>query len=159
MIVCKHRASLEKMRTFNILILSVLLINCKAKYAGTIPMYMDEFILTTQERTFELNNNLTGNMIRFQPSYDCMNDTIAYTSTSIIKLASGDTVTVYSPCEQQPFEPGALLTVEKSNLDRRLIQQTKREIIEQFPKKHPNYPYWECISCKYPNTIGTLKAR
>lgn len=147
------------MRTRHILILTLLLISCKVKYAGTIPMHMDEFILTTEERTFELDNYLTGNLIRYQPSYECTNDTIAYNSTSIIKLENGDTVTVYSPCEQQAFEPGTLVTVEQPDLSGRSIQQTKREIIEQFPKKHPNYPYWECISCKYPNTVGVLKAR
>lgn len=120
---------------------------------------MDEFILTTEERNFQLENSLTGNLIRFQASYDCTNESIAYNSTSLVKLMNGDTITVYSSCLQQQFESGIPVTVEKTDFNRKTIQQTKREIIKQFPKRHTNFPYWECISCKYPNTIGTIKTR
>lgn len=141
------------------LILVLHLIGCRAKYAGFIPMYQDEFIGTTNERSFELTESLTGYIIRFQPSYDCKNDSIINNSTSIIRLDNGDTVTVYSPCQLDSFEIGSLVTVEPASLHDRSIQQTKRVVIKQFPKKHQNYPYWECISCKYPNTIGKVVAQ
>ncbi|WP_422360905.1 hypothetical protein [Reichenbachiella sp.] len=138
--------------------MTLILISCKVKQAGFIPMHHDEFIETTAERSFELENSLTGDLIRYQPSYDCTNDTITYNSTYIIKLVNEDTITVYSPCDQQKLKLGAMLTIEKAKLDIGFIQQSKREIVQQFPKKHPNYPYWECISCKFPNTVGIVTA-
>lgn len=140
-------------------LLMLILFSCKAKYAGTIPMYMDEFILITKERSFQLENSLTGTLIHFQESYDCTNDSIEYNSTSLVKLMDGDTITVYSPCLQKQFKPGSFVTIEKTDLNGKTIQQTKREIIEQFPRRHASFPYWECISCKYPNTVGIIKTR
>jgi hypothetical protein len=122
-------------------------------------MHMDEFIGTTEQRMFQLENSLTGKLIRFQPSYDCTNDSIAYNSTSLVKLTNNDTITVYSPCLQRNFELGIEVIVENIASNGTAIQLIKREIIEQFPKKHSNYPYWQCISCKFPNTIGQVNAR
>jgi len=118
-------------------------------------MYLDEYIFTTEERFFNLNETLTGIMISHQTAYPCTNDSIIYNSTSLIKLASGDTISVYTPCSFEDFNTGDNVMISSTSYNKDFIW-AKREIIRQFPKKSVNYPYWECISCKYKNTIGTI---
>ena len=144
---------------FSLSILIIFLTSCKSRYAGFIPVHTYEYILTNKEREFELEEIIKGTLIRFQPSYDCTIDSIAYNSTALIQMDNGDTVTVYSPCQQQELIAGIPITVEKPDTNGRRIQKNKREIIEQFPKQHLNYSKWEYISCKYPNTVGRIITR
>lgn len=121
-------------------------------------MHYDEFILTTEERKFELTHELEGILLNYQPSYECNVDSVAYNSVSIVMLENGDTITVYSPCQRTELKIGIMVSVKKGDLGNKKLV-TKREIIKQFPKKSPYYPKWECISCKYPNTVGMVVPR
>ena len=127
---------------------------CSPKHKGGIlPIFLDDYVQTTDERFFELKGELTGTLVNYQKAFECKDSTL-YNSTSIIKLASNDTITVYSPCLTTSFEVGKKVTVREIEFGKKIVGQ--REIYVQFPKKNKNYPNWLCVSCRYPNTIGAV---
>lgn len=141
---------------FCIVLLGIALAGCISRNrAGTLPVFMDPYILTTDERFFELSSHQTGTIIQHQSAFPCSIDSIIYNSTSIIKVASGDTITVYSPCLSIGFEPGAAVEIIPLAIDQ-AKSWNKREILRQFPKKSEHYPYYRCVSCPYKNTIGMV---
>jgi hypothetical protein len=144
------------MRSASIIILVLSIAGCAtSNKGGAIPMYFDEFIFTTEDRYFELSNELFGTVLDYQAAYPCIYDSIIYNSTTVVELETGDTITVYTPCCQDEIPYGSKVIVSPISYNHE-YRWTKREINKPFPKKSENYPYWECISCKYKNTIGKV---
>jgi hypothetical protein len=116
---------------------------------------MDEYVLTTHERFFELRQDFHGTVILNLISTPCTIDTIIYNSTTVVKLTSGDTITVYSPCNMTEFKKGDEVTITHIDYNKELFW-SKRDIFARFPKRSDHYPYYQCKSCKYDNTIGKI---
>lgn len=125
------------------------------KLGGVIPAHFDEYIFTTEERYFLLKENLFGTILKHQTAYSCDIDSIIYNSTSIVKLEGGDTLTVYSPCLMTKFDEGNKVNVEPVEFDSSK-DWTKREIYVQFKKGSYSYPLYQCLSCRYANTVGKI---
>ena len=90
------------------LILMFILIStssCNRKMGGAIPVYMDEYVSTTEQRRFELNQIMYGEIIVYQKSYDCNNESIIYNATAIIKV-DDQFFTIYQPCLYSEFSEG-----------------------------------------------------
>jgi len=120
-----------------------------------LPVFLDEFVQTTEERSFIIMDELTGIIIRHQIGYPCNNEKNIYNSTSIVKLNSGDTITIYTPCRLNDFHKNDQVIIRPMKYDT-TKGWTKREILVQFSKRSNNYPYYQCISCRYSNTIGEI---
>jgi len=132
-----------------------LLSNCSfAKRGGTIPVFMDEFVNTTVERRFELDIELTGQIIEFQKPYDCNNDSILYNVTAIVNV-DNEKFTIYIPCSQESFSKDDEVKISPIELTE--LDHSAREIYKPFPKDSKHYPYWECSSCKCRNTFGVIE--
>jgi hypothetical protein len=148
---------LENTNSLIQLILLFILIStssCNRKMGGAIPVYMDEYVSTTEQRRFQLNQIMYGQIIDYQKSYDCNNDSIIYNATAIIKVGN-QFFTIYQPCLNTEFAEGDEVVIRPLKLSEK--EYTTREIYKPFPKNSENYPYWECKSCKYKNTYGQIK--
>ena len=127
---------------------------CSSRHqSGALPAYMDKYVMTTDQRFFKLKGELTGTILNYQKAYECK-DSSLYNSTSIIKLQNNDTITVYSPCLTIGFKVGEKVNVKQVEYDKSKVGN--RDIYVQFPKDSKNYPYWLCISCRFPNTMGMV---
>ena len=128
---------------------------CKSTHVGgTIPVFMDEYVSTTAERRFNLTKEIEGYIIKYQKAYDCNHDFYKYNATAIISYDS-KFITIYDYCQQTEFNKGDKVKVKplaEVNKD-----WTVREILEPLPKFSENYSYWQCVSCKYNNTFGTIE--
>lgn len=150
---------LEKVNLLIQVVLLFILIftsSCNRKMGGAIPAYMDEYVSTTDQRRFQLNQTIYGQIIDYQKSYDCNNDSIIYNATAIINV-DNELFTIYEPCQTSGFAEGAEVVVLPLNLSDK--EYTAREIYKPFPKNSENYPYWECKSCKYKNSYGQIKLK
>ena len=142
--------------------ISILVLSCAcSRKACMLPMYIDDYTFTTEERYFTLNEPISGVVISHQIAYPCVNDSIISNSTSIIKLDSGDTITVYTPCFTEDLDTGDSVMISNSSYNKNFMR-TKREILRQFPKKSDLifYLFSFCISlsnaCIYCSLIPKL---
>jgi len=138
------------------ILLTLVIVSCSfGRKGGTIPVYQDQYVLTTNERFFKLEDTLFGIVLFHQKAYPCDIDTIICNSTTIIELVDGDTITVHTPCNIVELRSGDIVTITPLEYDQ-TKHWNKREILKQFPKKSQNYPYYQCISCLYKNTVGKI---
>jgi len=132
-----------------------ILLGCRSnKVGGTIPVYMDKYVSTTEERRIEIEDELKGYIIKYQKAYDCNNKDYKYNATAIVSVDS-ELVTIYDYCQQYSFKAGDKVKIKRAEIQN--SQWSIREIIEPFPKSSNNYGYWQCISCKYKNAFGNIE--
>ena len=133
----------------------IILFGCRSnRVGGTIPVFMDKYVSTTEERRIEIQEELKGHIIKYQKAYDCNNNEYKYNATAIVSVNS-EFITIYDYCQQYPFEPGDNVKINRAEVQN--PQWTIREIYEPFPKSSNNYGYWQCISCKYKNAVGSIE--
>jgi len=94
------------MQIANSIILCLILITLSScllnRKNGTIPVFLDEYVSTTEERRFELEEIIEGYIIKYQKSYDCNHKFYQYNATAIISYKS-NFITVYDYCGQAEF--------------------------------------------------------
>ena len=124
------------------------------KSGGAIPMLMDEYLSTTEERRFILTEDIKGLIVKYQKSYDCDHDYYKYNATAIIS-SNSEFITIYDYCQQKEFKPGDRVIIRRTQNVK--SDWTVREISEPLPKSSEKYGYWQCLSCKYPNAFGAIE--
>ncbi|MFT4536232.1 MAG: hypothetical protein ACI9P5_003608 [Saprospiraceae bacterium] len=138
-----------------IIILALTIQSCiSSSGGGAIPLLMDEFVSSTNDRRFELNGDLEGLIVKYQKSHDCDHEFYKYNATAIISI-NAELITIYEYCQQQNFKPGDKVRIKNPQTVN--AQWSIREINEPLPKSIENYGYWQCISCKYANAFGTIE--
>jgi hypothetical protein len=137
-----------------LLFMLIAILSCNRKMGGAIPVYMDEYVSTTEQRRFQLEQIMKGQIVDYQKSYDCNNDSILYNATAIVKV-DNDFFTIYQPCQQSEFLEGDEVVISPIKISEK--EYTAREIYKPFSKDSENYPYWECKSCIYKNTYGQIE--
>ena len=152
----KTLKNLKKWQALNLIMAFLLILSsCRTgKMGGALPLYMDEFVSTTKERRFKLKEEIEGHIIEYQRSYDCINDSILYNATAIIKSES-DFLTIYDYCQQKEFKKGDKVIVKSIEIEKK--EYYVREINRPFSQNSGNYGYWQCISCKYKNAFGKIE--
>ena len=134
-----------------ILLITLIVVSCKP--AGVLPIKLDDYMTSTNERSFEMKNELYGNLLQYQASYPCT-DSTSYNATSVVQLDRGDTITVYTPCLANNFNLNTRVVIQPYRDD--VMLKTNKEIMIQASKNSSDYPYWLCFSCRFPNTIGII---
>lgn len=124
------------------------------KGGGVIPIYMDEYVSTTAERRIKLTKDIEGFIIKYQKAYDCNHEFYKYNATAIISYQS-EFITIYDYCQQYEFKKGDKVVIRPTEEVNK--EWTIREIFEPMPKSSENYGYWQCVSCKYKNSFGTIE--
>lgn len=138
-----------------IFLVLVILNGCSFKrVGGAIPVFVDEYVLTTAERRIKLSDNIEGFIIKYQKSYDCNHEFYKYNATAIISYQS-EFITIYDYCQQYEFKKGDKVVIRPSEEGNK--EWTIREIYEPLPKSSKNYVLWHCVSCKYKNSFGTIE--